>query len=308
VTTEGERWTEDQLRALRAARYRPRAAWGFVSASLDRAAAVRRARPALARQSRRWSTAGLTAGSLACQVARRIGLPAPRTARWVAWWIACAAMLDWHLGMLQTPDGAARERLGAADAASLTRIALVPFVAAARARRGAFVALLAIAAATDAADGRLARRSGSTRLGRDLDTMGDALVGIAAALCAWRVEWLTTRTAQLVVARHATPIAFVAIRYSARGSRHRSPPSDSTRWTAPAVTGGIMLSPWRRPAGNLLAGGGAVAALVSATACALPRGAQPDGGEVCNDAARRSDSLRTASTDVATACSHSRTT
>jgi phosphatidylglycerophosphate synthase len=268
VTTEGERWTEDQLRALRAARYRPRAAWRFLSASLDRAGEVRRARPALARQSRRWSVVGLAAGSVACQVARRTGMPAPQTARWVAWWIGCAAMLDWHLGMVEAADGATRERLGAADAASLSRVALVPFVAAARARRGPFVALLAIAAATDAADGRLARHSGCTRLGRDLDTMGDALVGIAAALCARRSGWLTTRTALLVVARHLSPIAFAALAYFARGARQRSAPPGSTRWAAPVVTGGIMLSPWRRRAGNLLARGGAAAALAAATASA----------------------------------------
>jgi hypothetical protein len=104
MTTEGERWARDQLRAVRAARYRPAAGWRFLAASLERAATVRRMRPALARQSRRWAAAGLAG-----------------------------------------PDGEPFERLSAADAASLARIALVPFVASARPRRGPFVALVAAA-------------------------------------------------------------------------------------------------------------------------------------------------------------------
>jgi hypothetical protein len=99
-------------------------------------------------------------------------------------------MLDSHLGMVEGPDGAARGRLGGGDAASLARIALVPFLAAAPPRRGPCVALLAFAAAIDAADGALARRTGPTRLGRDLDTVGDALMAVAAARSARRAGWL----------------------------------------------------------------------------------------------------------------------
>jgi YD repeat-containing protein len=266
MTTEGERWARDQLLALRAAGYRPTAALRFLAASLERAAAIRRTRPALARQSRRWALAGLAGGSRACHAARRAGLPAPRTATWAAWWIACAAMLDWHLGMLEAPDGAERERLGAGDAASLARIALVPFAAAAPPRRRPFAALLAIAATTDAADGPLARRSGPTRLGRDLDTVGDALVGLAAGRSARRAGWLAPRAAHLVVARHAAPIAFTALAYFAHGRRSAHATRASTRWAAPAILGGMMLSPWRHRAGNLLAATGAAAALTSQTA------------------------------------------
>jgi hypothetical protein len=263
MTTEGERWARDQLLVLGAARYRPSAAWRFLAASFERAATVRRTRPALARQSCRWAAAGLAGGLAACGAVRRAGLPAPRPATWAAWWVACAVMLDWHLGMLEAPDGAARDRLSAGDAASLARIALVPFVASAPPQRGPFVAFLAIAAATDAADGALARRSGTTRLGRDLDTVGDALVGLAGARSARRGGWLAAPAARLVVARHTAPIALTALAYFAQGRRPPWAIRPSTRWTAPAILGGMMLNPWRYRTGSLLAAAGAAAALTS---------------------------------------------
>jgi phosphatidylglycerophosphate synthase len=263
MTTQGERWARDQLLALRAAGYRPSAGWRFLAVSLERAATVRRARPALARQSRRWAAGGLAGGLAACRVVARAGLSAPRPATWAAWWVACAVMLDWHLGMLEAPDGAARDRLGAGDAASLARIALVPFVGSAPPRRGPFVAFLAIAAATDAADGALARRSGPTRLGRDLDTVGDALVGLAGVRSARRGGWLAPPAARLVVTRHTAPIALTALAYFVQGRRPSRAIRRSTRWTAPAILGGMMLCPWRHRAGNLLAAAGATAALTS---------------------------------------------
>jgi hypothetical protein len=271
VTAEGERWARDQLLQLRAARYHPRAARRFVAASLERAAIVRRTRPALARQSRRWAATGLTGGLAACGAARHAGLPAPRPATWATWWAACAVMLDWHLGMLEAPDSAARDRLTAGDAASLARVALVPFVASAPPRRRSFVAFLAIAAATDAADGALARRSSPTRLGRDLDTMGDALVGLAGARSARRGGWLDAPAARLVVARHTAPIALTALAYFVHGRRPPSAIRASTRWTAPAILGGMMLCPWRHRAGNLLAAAGAAAALTSQRAALTVR-------------------------------------
>lgn len=43
----------------------------------------------------------------------------------VAWWVLTCAMLDWHLGMLETDGGTPRE-LGAADALTLTGAWLAP--------------------------------------------------------------------------------------------------------------------------------------------------------------------------------------
>ena len=79
-----------------------------------------------------------------------------------------AAMLDWHLGMLETPDGRP-SNLGPADAATLLRAWLVPAVA-----DSSSLPLCAIGFATDALDGPLARCTAPTRLGRDMEAVVDA--------------------------------------------------------------------------------------------------------------------------------------
>jgi hypothetical protein len=85
----------------------------------------------------------------------------------LAWWAACAAMLDWHLGMVEEEDGRPAS-LAAADACTLARAWLVPVAADA-----AHPAAVALAAATDVLDGRLARASRTTRAGRDLEGLVD---------------------------------------------------------------------------------------------------------------------------------------
>ena len=75
-------------------------------------------------------------------------------------WAVTMAMLDWHLGMLETPDGRPRN-LGAADAATLLRAWLVPAVA-----DDPSPLINAVGFATDVLDGQLARASEPTRLGR----------------------------------------------------------------------------------------------------------------------------------------------
>ncbi len=56
--TEGERWAADALTTLRAAAFAPAAVIRFVQESVDRAADTGTRRGGLARQTRRWSTAG----------------------------------------------------------------------------------------------------------------------------------------------------------------------------------------------------------------------------------------------------------
>lgn len=162
--TEGERWTREELERLLAARFGPRAIAGFLGASLARSAKVRRERPDLARQSRRWLAAGAAAY-----------LPFDGRGRALGWWAATALMLDWHLGMVETPEGEPRP-LGPADAATLARAWLVPLAA-----RRPTAAVCAIGGATDVLDGRLARATQPTRAGRDLEGLVDACF-VAAAL------------------------------------------------------------------------------------------------------------------------------
>lgn len=95
-------------------------------------------------------------------------------ARGLVWWAGCALMLDWHLGMLETPDGHP-VNLGAADALTLARAWLVPAVAC-----DAAPALVMLGALSDLADGAVARHTRTTRLGRDLEGLVDACFTTAA--------------------------------------------------------------------------------------------------------------------------------
>jgi len=92
----------------------------------------------------------------------------------LAWWGLTAVMLDLHLAMFETEDGRPRP-LGAADALTLARAWLVPVVA-----DSPTVLVCGLAAATDALDGRLARRAEPTRAGRDLEALVDACFVLAA--------------------------------------------------------------------------------------------------------------------------------
>src|SRR5207253_9295530 len=69
--TAGERWTALELEALRDRRYAPHAWVVFLRHSLARAAATRRARAGLARQSRRAGLVGAVGALAARQTARR---------------------------------------------------------------------------------------------------------------------------------------------------------------------------------------------------------------------------------------------
>jgi hypothetical protein len=105
--TTGEQWAAAELHKLRAGRYRPDAWRHFFSSAFRRATETRQARPALARQARIWSAAGLSTGIAACASRR---FPAPRASRFALWWLATAAMLDWHLGMVEGPAGENRDQ------------------------------------------------------------------------------------------------------------------------------------------------------------------------------------------------------
>lgn len=264
---EGERWAAEELRALRSDGFMPRACVRFLSASFQRAALTRHERPDLSRQSRTWAARGLVAGMAACMGAHRANITAPAPLTWALWWLSTAAMLDWHLGMVEGAAGEHRSRLSPADAATLLRLAFVPFIAAQTARRRdamAFTSLLATAAATDLADGALARRYGATRLGRDLDTMADVLVGWAGVRAARRAGWIAPGPARLALARHALPVAVITLGYLRNGQRPPRVASGATRWTAPALLGGLGISPAAPRAADRLITIGSLAALVMA--------------------------------------------
>lgn len=264
--TGGERWASEQLDALRAGRFAPRAWNRFLSASFRRAADTRRAREQLVRQARTWSLVGAFAGIAACIAAPRVEVAAPRPQRFALWWLATALMLDWHLGMVEGPDGERRERLSAADALTLLRLWTVPFLAVQgdlpRRSRRLFSGLIAAAGAADTLDGIVARRVGTSRLGRDLDKIADASILAAAARAGRRAGWLTASVAYISSLRATLPIAAVAATYFRSGTR---PPIDSagvTRRLAPLLLGGLAVAPMSPSTGGAAATTAAVASLV----------------------------------------------
>jgi phosphatidylglycerophosphate synthase len=259
--TDGERWAAAELDSLRAARFRPLAWSRFLGASFRRATETRKARPELARQARTWSATGLIAGIAVCASPR---LPAPRTSRFALWWLAASAMLDWHLGMVEGPEGEQRDRLTSADALTLLRIWSVPFTAAATRDERGFAALIAAAGATDALDGVLARRAGITRLGRDLDTIADAVTSAAAARAARRAGWLPAGASRLATARSAVPVAVVAAAFFRTGQRPATDAFGATRRLAPIFLSGLAAAPFTPRTGAALTNVASIGSLVLA--------------------------------------------
>jgi hypothetical protein len=107
-----------------------------------------------------------------------------RMGTFAAWWALTWLMLDWHIGMVETEDGRPRN-LGPADACTLARVWLVPAAADEPAPW-----ICALAFVSDGLDGRLARASEPTRIGRDLEGLADAAFAVAALRGALRRGWL----------------------------------------------------------------------------------------------------------------------
>ena len=263
--TNGEQWAAAELDALRAGRFGPRAWWHFLRASFRRAKETRRNKPELVSQSRIWSAAGLGIGMTVCAWPR---IASPRPRRFALWWLTTAAMLDWHLGMLEGPDGEPRDRLGTADALTLTRIALVPFLAAhgdpEQSSASTFTALLALAGTSDALDGVLARHAGPTRLGADLDTIADALTVAAATRAGRRAGWLPGGASRLSATRTAAPIAVVTASYFRTGRRPATDAFGATRRLAPALLTGLAIAPFYRRTGAGLTSAASIGSLALA--------------------------------------------
>jgi phosphatidylglycerophosphate synthase len=180
--TEGERWSRELLDGLRAERFTAQAWRRFFHEGFRRSRVIRSRRPELVAQSRRWGAAGLAAAL-------------PFGARTAAWWALWWAMIDWHLGMLETAEGRGRP-LAAADSLTLARLWAAPIV-----RRHPEPWLVAAGMATDLLDGLLARRAGPTRLGRDFDSTADTLFLDAALRGAAERQGLDPRFLDLERAR-----------------------------------------------------------------------------------------------------------
>lgn len=247
--TEGEQWARAELRALRVRRFTPGAVVAFVAASERRAGDVRRARPALARRARRWELAGAAAWSSLALNGRE---PFRRRAvSGLAWWGIVSVMLEWHLGMIESEDGDARN-LGPADAMTLARAFLIPVIA-----EDLDIRALAAAAITDVLDGIAARATVPTRAGRDLEGLVDAAVLAAALRCAHRTRRLSSTVIALEAGRITAGFGYALAVYFARIQAPSKTVLRAGRVTTPLRMAGLVAAgrDRRRTADTLLAAG-----------------------------------------------------
>jgi len=250
--TDGERWMREELAALRERRFAPAALARFLCASQARANDVRAARPELARQAWSWNALGVLA-ILAGDRRRARGR--------LAWWAACALMLDWHLGMAETLDGRPRP-LGAADALTLARAWLVPF-----AWQRPTALACAVAGLTDALDGPLARRAEPTRGGRDFDSIIDACFAAAALRGALRHAQLDRHATGAEAAWLAIGVLHSLHGYFLELRTPGRPIAGPARVLAPLrMTGLACAAGGRRRVGSALLAGGALASIALAAA------------------------------------------
>jgi phosphatidylglycerophosphate synthase len=268
--TEGEQWARDALTRLLATGFSPPGVLRFLRASRQRSAEIRLARPALAAQSRRWMLAG-AAGHVVAGAANR---DLRRLRDGLAWWAVVAAMVDWHLGMLETEDGRPRG-LAAADALTLGRAWLVPAV-----WHAPSAALVVAGAASDVLDGRLARRTGPTRAGRDLEGLVDSCFIAAALRGALDAGRIGRSPAAAELARLTVGTGYATAIWFGRAA----PPSRAVTGAGRAATsarlGGLALAlAGRRRLGETLLVGGSVASVaLAARALTVSKRTRPSTG------------------------------
>ena len=255
--TDGERWVREQLGVLLARRFTPSACARFLADSWRRSVAIQRARPQLARRAHRWAAIGalvwLALAAAGAEPFRR------RLRGGLTWWAVSATMLDWHLGMVETADGRPRN-LGAGDALTLARAWMVPI-----ALDAPTPVVCAIAAATDALDGPLARRAGATRAGRDLEGLVDACFTAAALRGAWRRGWLPPAVVVAELLRLGVGVGYGLATYFGRARPPRAELLRAARATTALRAGGLALSgtPRRRTGAVMLAIGSIAAVALS---------------------------------------------
>ncbi|MEJ7798566.1 MAG: CDP-alcohol phosphatidyltransferase family protein [Solirubrobacteraceae bacterium] len=254
-STAGELWAREQLTLLLDARFTPRAVVRFLVNSQRRANAERRARPATARRMRRWIAAGAGAWAGLALAGHE---PFRRRLRaFAAWWALTWLMLDWHIGMVETEDGRARN-LGPADACTLARVWLAP---AAADTPAAWICALAFV--SDGLDGRLARASEPTRIGRELEGLADAAFAAAALRGALRRDWLGRAAAISELVRLAISFGYALFVWFGSASPPDPRVLHAARVMTPVRAGGLVAAGlgYRRLANALVTGGAGWSAL-----------------------------------------------
>lgn len=266
--TEGELWTLGQLESLLAERFSPMAVARFLAASGRRAGDVRRARPALRRQSRSWMAVG--AGAWALPAVAGAEPFRSRARGGLAWWALAGLMLDWHLGMVETDKGEPRP-LGPADALTLGRVWLAPVALAAPTPM-----VCAVGFASDALDGPLARATEPTRAGRDLEGLADACFATALLTGLRRRDAIGRVASGAELGRLGAGVAYSLAAYFGRAEPPDRRLTQAARLTTPLRAGGLIAATaGRRWLGTALVAAGCTCS-VALVAAALSRGSRRD--------------------------------
>ena len=235
--TEGERWTRERLVELLSARFAPRAIGRFFLDSQRRANLVRGRRPDLAHQSR--VCIGSGAALWAALALAGVEPYRERLREGLAWWALTGVMLDWHLGMFETPGGSPRP-IGVADGLTLARVWLAPV-----ALEDPRALVLAVGFATDVLDGQAARRLAQpTRAGRDLEGLADLCFAGAVLVGLRRRDRVGRAASAAELARLGAGLAYALLVYFGRAERPgesghpRGAPDDARAGGRPDRRGG----------------------------------------------------------------------
>jgi cardiolipin synthase len=255
--TEGERWAEELLTALRRDRFTPTAWIRFFGASVVRA---RENRSAHTRAHRQVLALGAAGGGTWFAVAVS-GRPVLGTAA-LAWWLLVLLMADWHLGMLERGNGRALPGLGVANTITLLRAGAIPLLPV-LAPNALGVAVLA-AGLSDVADGLIARARGEvSRLGAWLDGAVDGLLLSLAAVAAADRALLPAWAAGLVVGRYLLPWLVIAGVYFVSAQAPNRDGYVSGRAPGAVLVIGLALAAFGVPGADFVAAVGALGGLAT---------------------------------------------
>jgi phosphatidylglycerophosphate synthase len=247
--TEGERWARQELQALLDRRFSPPAVARFLWRSQLRTIEIRHGNPALGRQAWSWMAVGAAAwGGLAAAGAE----PFRRRVRGgLAWWALTALMLDWHLGMIESEEGEPA-LLGPADALTLLRVWLVPLAA-----DSPSAGVVALAGLSDVLDGRVARATRTTRLGRDLEGLADTCFAAAALSGSVKRGRISRAAVGAELARLGLGFGYALLQYFGRAQPPDPRLTRAARLTTPVRVSGLVAGGlgMRRLGTGLIAGG-----------------------------------------------------
>ena len=234
--TEGERWAEELLAALRRDRFTPAAWIRFFGASVDRARENRAGHAGAHRQVLVLGAGGLATWSAVAAFGRPV-----LGAGGAAWWLLVLLMADWHLGMLERPDGSRLRGLGVANTLTLLRAGAIPLLPALAPT--ALALAIVGAGLSDVADGFLARSRGQTsRFGAWGDGAADGLLLSVAAATAADQALLPGWVAALVVGRYLAPWVAIAGVYFATARAPRRESHVSGRAPGAVVVVGLAMA------------------------------------------------------------------